>query len=91
MIKEKTTKSDVGVIIARFQTPYLHNAHKELINFVRNENDKTIVLLGLSPLKATYNNPLDFDSRRKMIEDEFDDIVIGYVDDNPDDNIWSYY
>ena len=36
-----------GVIIARFQSPYLHEGHKELIGRVRKDHTKVIVLIEL--------------------------------------------
>lgn len=41
-----------AVIIARFQTPYLHEGHKQLINQVTENHAKLIILLGDS--FATY-------------------------------------
>ena len=59
-MKRKEDKGDVGVIIARFQIPMLHEAHKELIDYVMDEHSRVIVFLGLSQARTTINNPLDF-------------------------------
>lgn len=89
-MNRKIEKTDYGIIVARFQTPYLHEAHKKLIDFVKSEVDQVIVFLGLAPSRATKNNPLDFDSRRIMIQDEYPDIKVGYIEDSHSDEVWSY-
>lgn len=87
MAKEK--KSDVGVIVGRFQVHELHEAHLDLINSVKNNHDEVIIFLGLSPVRNTVNNPLDFKSRKKMINESFPDIQIYYIEDCADDHVWS--
>ena len=81
----------VGVIIGRFQVAELHQGHLDYINFVLSQNhDLNIVLLGLAPTKATKHNPLDFDSRRRMIEEAFPGkFTIMYQNDLPDDKDWA--
>ena len=46
-----------AVIIARFQTPYLHEGHTKLINQVTNKHSKLIILLGVSPIKGSRKSP----------------------------------
>ena len=81
----------VGVVIGRFQVAELHQGHLDYINFVLNQNhDMNIMLLGLAPTKATKRNPLDFDSRRRMIEEAFPGkFTIIYQNDLPDDKDWA--
>lgn len=93
MLNEKNT-TDVGVVIARFQTPDLHNGHIEIINTVLTKHSRVIIFLGLSPLKCTVNNPYQFVIRKKMFEeiypsDKYPNIDIQYIDDVGDDEIWS--
>ncbi len=88
-MKEKTEKIDVGIIIARFHTHELHEAHKDLIQSVIDKHERVIIFLGLSPLKNTLNNPLEFRHRKAMIEEEFKNVEIHYVDDNRSDEVWS--
>ncbi|MDR6945075.1 hypothetical protein [Mucilaginibacter pocheonensis] len=54
-----------AVIIARFQTPYLHNGHKQLINTVKENHAKLIILLGVSPIMGSRKNPYDYYTREK--------------------------
>ncbi len=37
-----------GVIIARFQTPFLHEGHKALIQSVKENHKKIVIVLGVS-------------------------------------------
>lgn len=88
-MKVITEAYDVGVIVGRFQVPDLHDGHKDLIRTVCDNHDKVIIFLGLSPLKASLNNPLDFEARKQMIADEFPNVNIAYIDDVNNDQIWS--
>lgn len=87
---QRTTGAyDVGVLVGRFQVPDLHDGHRDLIQTVLDDHDKVILFLGLSPLKASLNNPLDFESRKQMVLDEFPEINVLYVNDVHDDDLWS--
>lgn len=80
---------DVGVIVGRFQVPELHQGHRDLIHHVRGQHDKTIIVLGVSPIWASSHNPLDFQARRQMLHAEFPHVEIAYVKDQPSDERWS--
>lgn len=89
-MKEKTSKpADVGIIVGRFQCHALHDAHIDLITTVSKKHDRVLIFLGNSALRNTINNPLDFRSRRIMINEEFPDIEVLYIKDIRDDVIWS--
>lgn len=88
-MKQKTKNIDVGVIVGRFQSYELHEGHKELISFVKKNHHRTVIILGLSPLKTTYRNPLDFQARKQMIQEEFPDIDVLYIKDMSSDTQWS--
>jgi bifunctional NMN adenylyltransferase/nudix hydrolase len=88
-MKEKTIKADVGVVIGRFQVPELHDAHIDLVQSVVDRHPKVIIFLGLSPCKTTYNNPLDFESRKQMILQKFPDVNVLYIKDECSDEVWS--
>jgi bifunctional NMN adenylyltransferase/nudix hydrolase len=88
-MKEKTTKTDVGVIVARFQVHNLTEAHIDLVETVRNKHNKVIIFLGLSPVIGTRINPLDFESRKQMVLEKFPDVTVLYIKDVPDDAAWS--
>ena len=87
----KTTENnvDVGIIVARFQSPFLHEGHIDILEAVRSAHPRVIIFLGLSPLKCTFNNPFDFATRKAMIEDKYKDVEVLYIDDVGDDGVWS--
>ncbi len=78
-----------GVIIGRFQTDLLHVGHECFIGDIQNENHTTIVLIGDRKSPQTANNPLSFETRSKMIMDEFPNVLIGRIFDCRDDTEWS--
>lgn len=88
-VKIKTPQGEVGVIVARFQTDELTDGHKSLLDFVQKNHQKVIIFLGLSPLVTTINNPLDFQARKQMIEEQYPDIIVGYIKDINNDEVWS--
>lgn len=87
---EKIQESfDVGVIVGRFQVDELTKGHKDLIMKVRDSHKRTIIVLGLSPCKCTINNPLDFQTRKTMIQEVFPEVEVFYINDVSSDIIWS--
>jgi len=79
----------IGVIIARFQTPYLHEGHKALIDSVKTTHNKTVIVLGVSPVLGSRRNPLDFHTRERMIKKEYSDLVVLPLPNHPIDTQWS--
>lgn len=91
MLKEKSDKTDIGIVIGRFQCHELTPGHIELIDSVKTRHDKVIIFLGLSPLRNTSEDPLDFRCRKAMIAETYPDIDIYYIDDVPNDDVlWSH-
>ncbi|MFZ6011123.1 MAG: NUDIX domain-containing protein [Bacteroidota bacterium] len=78
-----------GVIIARFQTPYLHEGHKALIESVKAKHGKIVIVLGVSPALGSRKNPLDFITREKMIKRDYPEVVVLPLSDHPLDAKWS--
>jgi bifunctional NMN adenylyltransferase/nudix hydrolase len=89
MLANKYQRSSIGVIIGRFQTPYLHKEHFELIESVRERSEKVIILLGVSPVPTTEYNPLDFEARKLMINDIVPRAIVLPILDDKSDEIWS--
>jgi len=81
----------IGFLVGRFQTPFLIDSQiKILQDFLNQDYNFYGIILGVSATKATKNNPLDFDSRRRMIEEAFPKkFQFGYIKDEHDDFIWS--
>lgn len=88
-MKEKAPQYDVGVLIGRFQVHELHDGHHELIRHVCRQHSKVVIVLGLSPLPTSVNNPLDFEARKKMLLAAYPDVTVLYIKDEPTDNAWS--
>jgi len=80
---------DVGVIVGRFQLDDLHPAHQELIEKVINSHYHTVIVLGVSPLEDSDNNPLDFRTRKIMIQDMYPKVDVVYIPDMQYDINWS--
>jgi len=78
-----------GVIIARFQTPYLHEGHKYLLNEIRAKHNKVIVVLGISPVRGSHRNPFDFYTRERMLKQYDSSLVILPLNDERSDSNWS--
>jgi len=81
--------NNIGVIIARFQTPYLHEGHKSIIETVQQNHNKTVIVLGVSPVLGSRRNPLDFPTRERMIKKEYPDMVVLPLSDHPLDTRWT--
>lgn len=82
-------RTDIGVLIGRFQVPELHGAHKELIDKVAGWHKKFLILLGCSPTLVSRHNPLDFQARKLMINAHYPDLPVVPLMDCPDDHEWS--
>lgn len=80
---------NTGVIIARFQTPYLHEGHHYLINAVKELHHRTVIVLGMSPVKGGKRNPFDFYTRERMIKAAYPSIPVLPLRDYASDEVWS--
>lgn len=80
-----------AVIIARFQTPYLHEGHKFLIREIRAKHNKVIIVLGVAPIKGSRINPFDFYTREKMLKQFDPGLVILPLKDFSSDHAWSQH
>ena len=81
--------AEVGVLVGRFHVDELHGGHKSLINRVVRKHEKVILFLGLSPVRVTRNNPLDFESRKQMILANYPNVNVLYIKDVHSDEVWS--
>lgn len=78
-----------GVVVGRFQVASLHNGHLELLKAVDARHSRVIVFIGVSPLRGTKYNPLDFENRRSMIHYQFPHFIILPIQDQASDEVWS--
>lgn len=82
-------KYDVGVIVARFQVPDLHESHLELLREVTSRHLKVIVILGVTQTLSTPESPLDFEMRKQMVLSHFPGVIVGFIQDHLSDVVWS--
>ena len=85
----KRPKTDVGVLVARFQLADLHEAHLKLIQGVVDNHEKVIVYLGVAQMRVTGENPLDFEARKQMILEKFPSVNVLYIKDVGDNKKWA--
>lgn len=78
-----------GVIVARFQTPFLHEGHFEMIRFVKERHNKVVIVLGVSVVKGSTRNPLDYTTRERMVKKSFPDVIVLPLSDYKSDDVWS--
>jgi bifunctional NMN adenylyltransferase/nudix hydrolase len=57
----------IGVCVGRFQTPYLHDGHLRILMAV-NSHEHGIVFVGVPGTPMTKKNPLDFATRKMMLQ-----------------------
>jgi len=81
--------TSTGIIVARFQTPYLHDGHRHLLEQIKAKHHKVVIVLGVSPVKGTKRNPFDFYTREKMIKAAYPDFIVLPLSDHPSDETWS--
>jgi bifunctional NMN adenylyltransferase/nudix hydrolase len=83
------TKYPIGVVIARFQVHELHDGHHYVIKQVTDSHKKTIIFLGVPKFIGTKKNPLDFDTRKKMVQTDYPEAVIVALPDQRDNIKWA--
>lgn len=82
----------LGVIVGRFQTPYLHEGHLFLIESVLSKHEKILVVLGDNGGNPTSKYPLSYTVRAGMIRAVYSNtnqILIDRIYDVGCDKIWS--
>lgn len=81
---------EIGVVIARFQVEKLTTAHKKLLDWVYANHPRMIVFLGISPAILSRRDPLNYDSRRMMVQKEYPNSeIIGIKDVGISNKAWS--
>ncbi len=58
----------LSVVIGRFQTPYLHEGHQELLWSAKANSNDVLVLIGCTAATGTDKNPMDFETRLKLFQ-----------------------
>ena len=83
------SKYSIGVIVARFQIHDLHEGHHYIIKQVTENHRKTIIFLGVPKFVGGRKNPLDFDTRKRMIQQQYPDIVVLALPDQGHNYKWA--
>lgn len=79
----------IGVVIGRFQTDQLHEAHIQLINNVKSRHAHVLVLLGVRNSPPTKTNPLPYVVRERLVRSMFKDVTVLPLNDCRTDEEWS--
>ena len=79
----------IGVIVARLQTDMLHGGHISLIDRVKEVSDAVTIVLGTARAKGSLKNPLDFQTRKLMVQGKYPEIHCIEHKDNKSDYVWS--
>jgi len=82
-------KYSIGVVVARFQVHELHEGHHHVIKQVTQNHKKTIIFLGVPKFIGTKKNPLDFDTRKKMVQTHYPESIILAIQDQSDNTRWA--
>jgi bifunctional NMN adenylyltransferase/nudix hydrolase len=83
------TKPSFGVLVGRFQVHELHDGHLEIFRIVRGRHQRVIVFLGCNKVGPTQHDPLDFETRKKMIQAKFPEFTVLPLRDCKTDEQWS--
>jgi len=78
----------VGALVGRFHVDELHIGHRELIDHVIQNHKKVILFLGVAKTVGR-KNPLDYATRKAMIQLEYPDIVILPLEDKRYNTAWA--
>lgn len=88
-------KYNVGVVIGRFQSPRLHEGHRALLDYAMKNHNKVVIFVGVHPAVGSKENPLDFPTRKLMLEDYVNknfshcSVQILHLEDTREDSVWS--
>ena len=80
---------NIGIIVGRFQVAQLHPGHLDLIKNVTENHQRVAIFLGTTSAMSTKNNPLDFLTRKRMIQEHFPEVAILSIPDTSNDEEWS--
>jgi hypothetical protein len=81
---------NIGVIVGRFEVPYLTKAHRYLIDTVCGIHKKVVILLGIPEnFGLSIRYPLTFEIRKQMLYKYYPNILVLPLKDNSDDVVWS--
>ncbi len=83
------THNTVGVVVGRFQTPYLHEGHLSLLDEVGKRHERVIVAIKVNEGWTGKRDPLDYHTRKLMIEQAYPSVIVMKIKDHSSDIAWS--
>lgn len=83
------TKTQIAVVVGRFQTNRLHAGHRHLIDYAKDRGDRLVIVVGLSEAWTDGRNPLDYRTRAAMLATAYPEATLAKVKDHPSDAAWS--
>lgn len=86
---KKSKTNTVGVIVGRFQASVLHKGHLSVINRVRRKHRHVLIIIGSTHAFLDSNNPLDYETRKVMIQKIYPTVRIAELKDCRHDDVWS--
>jgi bifunctional NMN adenylyltransferase/nudix hydrolase len=80
---------NVGVVVGRFQVNELHEGHRNLLDWVTENYNQMIVVLGVSAICGSRSNPIPATIRAEMIRSEYPTAIIVSLSDTRSNEQWS--
>lgn len=79
-----------GVVVGRFQTHFLTEGHIALLRTVKqNHGNRVIVFIGCPATPPTKHDPLSFEARRRMIQEQYPEFILLPITDRKTNEEWS--
>lgn len=85
----EVSKYSIGCMVARFQINELHEGHHHVMRQVVQNHKKIIIFLGVPKFIGTKKNPLDFDTRKKMVQESYPGVVVIPLPDQGNNQRWA--
>ena len=92
MTKDTNTGTEeIGVVVGRFQSPYIHNGYRYIFERVKKTHDRVFVFIGQTApaIRGSFTDPLTFQMRARMIQKEYPSFEIYKIDDLGNAAKWS--
>ncbi len=79
----------IGVVVARLQVDDIHEGHHYVIQQVDENHGKIIIFLGVPYFVGNLENPLDFNTRKLMVQQDYPNAVIMSLPDQETNPRWA--
>ena len=83
--------AEVGIIVGRFQSPYIHDGYRYLFEYVASQHKRVLVFLGQTApaVRCSFTDPYTFQMRARMIQKKYPNFEIYKIDDIGNPLKWS--